>query len=509
MGQGIERTPTSNTVQVFGSGAFLSNIPLLPNEAQQVEVQFRLANNYPHPQGKILHVDLEQYREDAPAPQFMGGQRAEFNFNKLVLARQGGNWRYRDSGVDPGSGWTGMNYNDSEWPSGQAELGYGEGDEVTRIRSGPAGNQNITTWFRQTFALTDPALYRNLWLRLKAADSAVVYLNGTEVYRVNLPVGVPITPATPANGPVVGVAENTFFPVNLTFALPLLRIGSNVVAVEVHQASPSSPMLSFDLELFANLGTAQFPPRVVLVKPAEGSLLPVGRPVDLLADAVDPDGSFVFVSFFADGQPLGNRQQPPYSLIWSNPPPGRHQLSVVGFDASGLSSSDFAVVQVLSNLPPEVMITSPMMHASFKPGDPIPVSADAHDPDGTVQKVELYLRPHLAFTFWGSQVGTDTTDPFNFQPTAPAATGMYVLTAVATDDRGAWSQSDPMHIMVALPPTITIRSEPPMVVIDWTPPGAVLETAPTVLGPWTVLQNVVPPLRLNPQGQMYFRVSTP
>jgi hypothetical protein len=268
-------------------------------------------------------------------------------------------------------------------------------------------------------------------------------------------------------------------------------------------------MLSFDLEFFANLGTAAFPPNVLLTKPAGGSLFLSGKSIDLLADALDPDGSFVFVTFYADGHALGTRSQAPYSLTWTNPPPGRHQIAATAGDASGLSASAFAVIQVMTNLPPSVDILSPGMDSVYKPGDPIQVQVGASDPNDSVQKVDLYLRPHGAFTFWGNQVGSDNAAPYSFVFNAPAAPGPYVLTAVATDTLGAWNQSDPVHIMVEAPPSLTIRLEPPMVVVDWSPPEAILESAPTVLGPWTVMQNVSPPLRLNPQGQMFFRVHLP
>ena len=74
VGQGIERIATPNTVQILTADAFLSGVTMLSNEVQQVELQFRLNNNYPHPQGKILHVDLEQYVESGPAPLFIGGR---------------------------------------------------------------------------------------------------------------------------------------------------------------------------------------------------------------------------------------------------------------------------------------------------------------------------------------------------------------------------------------------------------------------------------------------------
>ena len=59
--------------------------------------------------------------------------------------------------------------------------------------------------------------------------------------------GGTITSSTRASGAIGGAAERTFQSVSLSAAL--LVAGDNVVAVEVHQASPTSSDISFDLEL--------------------------------------------------------------------------------------------------------------------------------------------------------------------------------------------------------------------------------------------------------------------
>ena len=57
---------------------------------------------------------------------------------------------------------------------------FGDGDEATTVSGG-----NITYLFRTTFMAGDAA--DELWLELLRDDSAVVYLNGVEVLRDNLP----------------------------------------------------------------------------------------------------------------------------------------------------------------------------------------------------------------------------------------------------------------------------------------------------------------------------------
>src|SRR6266496_4393275 len=60
------------------------------------------------------------------------------------LITSGATWKYLDTGVDPGTAWRGPGFDDSSWASGAAQLGFGDGDEVTVIRSGI-----VTAYFRK------------------------------------------------------------------------------------------------------------------------------------------------------------------------------------------------------------------------------------------------------------------------------------------------------------------------------------------------------------------------
>ena len=79
-------------------------------------------------------------------------------------------------------------------------------------------------------------------------DGAVVYLNGVEIFRSNMPTGA-IHNGTPAVDGVTGDEETNFHSKVISSAL--LLGGTNVVAAEVHQNGTNSSDLSFDLELFA------------------------------------------------------------------------------------------------------------------------------------------------------------------------------------------------------------------------------------------------------------------
>jgi hypothetical protein len=156
-------------------------------------------------------------------------------------------WKYLDDGSDQGSLWVGDGYDDSAWKSGAGQLGYGDGDETTVVGfGGPADNKAITTYFRTTFNVDDPAQVQALALRLIRDDGAVIYVNGIEVYRDNLPAGT-ITSTTTATNPIAGADESAWITAALNPAA--LRAGTNVIAVEIHQDRPDSSDISFDLEL--------------------------------------------------------------------------------------------------------------------------------------------------------------------------------------------------------------------------------------------------------------------
>ena len=160
-----------------------------------------------------------------------------------TLVPQGATWKYLDDGSDQGTAWTSLDFDDSAWASGPAQLGYGDGDEATVVGYGPdAEDKHITTYFRHTFTATAPSALR---LRLLRDDGAVVHLNGTEVFRTNLPSGT-IGHQTLAS--VCVWDEEGMFHEMVVSADHVVR-GRNVIAVEIHQCDPGSSDLSFDLEL--------------------------------------------------------------------------------------------------------------------------------------------------------------------------------------------------------------------------------------------------------------------
>ena len=178
------------------------------------------------------------------------GFAGKVNLNVSVdetIIPTGSIWKYLDDGSDQGTAWREIGFNDSSWSSGQAELGYGDGDEVTVVSYGPSSrNKYITTYFRHTFDLNDLPSDPYLRILLKRDDGAVVYINGTQVVRAVMPDDT-ISYLTPALTGVSGADEAKFYDYYSNSSL--LRVGKNVIAVEIHQVNKRNNDISFDLSL--------------------------------------------------------------------------------------------------------------------------------------------------------------------------------------------------------------------------------------------------------------------
>ena len=196
-----------------------------------------------------------------PGPNGMSAIANEMMFRIAAITQQtnvvmtqfiygGSVWRYFDQGLDLGTNWAQPGFDDSTWSQGAGRLGYNFPGIRTTVGYGPnSTNEYITTYFRHAFVVPGCVTYTNLNVRLNRADGAVVWLNGQELFRTNMPVG-PITyqsQATTAANVALDV-PNIYYPTNLPI-VPL-SAGTNIIAVEIHKNSPANTGLAFDLELF-------------------------------------------------------------------------------------------------------------------------------------------------------------------------------------------------------------------------------------------------------------------
>ncbi len=163
-------------------------------------------------------------------------------------------WKYLDNGTNQGTTWNTPTFNDAAWASGAAQLGYGDGDEATVVSYGSSSTAKyITTYFRKSFSVTNLSSYNFLKMQLMRDDGAVVYINGTEVFRSNMPTGT-ITYTSVATAAVAGTDESAWFSADLNTSS--IINGTNVIAVEIHQNVATSSDISFKLRLMAGYANA-------------------------------------------------------------------------------------------------------------------------------------------------------------------------------------------------------------------------------------------------------------
>lgn len=168
-----------------------------------------------------------------------------------TLVPEDATWSWWGADYSPPDDWTTPDYADADaWPSGPAPLGYGNGDEATEVDAGgdDPERRRVTTDFRTTFEVEDPAAFEALLLRVQRDDGAIAWINGHEVWRSNLPgPEAEVDLDTPATLTVWDWFETAW--VDTMVSPDVLVAGANVLAVEVHQASPESS----DLRLAATL----------------------------------------------------------------------------------------------------------------------------------------------------------------------------------------------------------------------------------------------------------------
>jgi len=184
---------------------------------------------------------------------------------------KGSAWHYFDGNAEPATNWMSLAYSDAGWSNGPALLGYGDPDIVTTIGFGPNPDDKYrTSYYRRDFAVSNAGELAWAQLRLLRDDGAIVYINGTEVYRNNMPTGS-VTFSTYSSGSGSN-DELTFF--EQVFSPALLFDGVNVAAVEVHQHKPDTSDSRFD---FALVTATEVP----LPEVTRGPYLQVGTPTNM------------------------------------------------------------------------------------------------------------------------------------------------------------------------------------------------------------------------------------
>ncbi len=161
----------------------------------------------------------------------------------VKLIASGDSWYYYDKIMPENEQWFFKFNPNFNWKKGYSELGYGDKDESTVIEYGANSEKKIiTSYFLKEINIPDPSLHVGYLLTMKVDDGAVVYLNGNEIWRINMPSGS-ITRNTLAEFRIINEKEERIH----TFIInpEMLISGENTIAVSVHQNNPNSTDCSF------------------------------------------------------------------------------------------------------------------------------------------------------------------------------------------------------------------------------------------------------------------------
>ncbi|TKJ38165.1 MAG: hypothetical protein CEE38_05250 [Planctomycetes bacterium B3_Pla] len=186
----------------------------------------------------------------------------KFPAREVPLIMAGEFWRYRKGVSEPDSAWNQTAFDDIGWLRGPTGIGMGDGDDRTvltdmrRINDDPETPEDegrpgyLSVYLRRTFQLDAESLAAigDLILRVDYDDGFRAYLNGVQVAMANLPGGRIVLYNTRATRSHEAGTPQDF---DITGQKGLLRIGENVLAIQVHNRTITNGDLSMIPELLS------------------------------------------------------------------------------------------------------------------------------------------------------------------------------------------------------------------------------------------------------------------
>eukprot|EP00746_Dinoflagellata_sp_MGD_P166519 gnl/MRDRNA2_/MRDRNA2_96456_c0_seq1.p1 gnl/MRDRNA2_/MRDRNA2_96456_c0~~gnl/MRDRNA2_/MRDRNA2_96456_c0_seq1.p1 ORF type:complete len:826 (+),score=131.00 gnl/MRDRNA2_/MRDRNA2_96456_c0_seq1:125-2602(+) len=189
-------------------------------------------------------------------------------------------------------------------------------------------------------------------------------------------------------------------------------------------------------------------PSVSLKSPNNGSHLPSGSRISIVANAQDPGsqkygiaGGIAKVEFFAGKCSVGVVSASPCSASFA-PSDGPYSLTAVVTDSDGNSATSQVVDVYVGNKPPEVALLSPSQQANVRSSEVVEMKAKASDPDGAISQVTFYAGDEKV------GIAKNHRHGFYVMSWKPKKAGAYTLQAVAIDGDGKSGRSKSVRVTV-------------------------------------------------------------
>jgi hypothetical protein len=158
------------------------------------------------------------------------------------------NWNYKIGVADIPLNWIEEDFDASLWSTAPGGFGYGDGDDNTII------DDVISVFMIREFEVLDREAILRVLLHADYDDGFVAYVNGVEVARKNLGLigqRVPYDETTPQYSEAAQVEG--LLPIGISISPHVLKIGSNKLAIQVHNHTATSSDLSSNFYLSVGL----------------------------------------------------------------------------------------------------------------------------------------------------------------------------------------------------------------------------------------------------------------
>lgn len=265
---------------------------------------------------------------------------------RLVLSNSAA-WRYRKGTGPPPTGWREPEFDDSNWDTGEAPIGYDPNIKLGTPLNDMRGNY-VAVFMRGAFELTNAAVISGVELESLYDDGFKLWINGRHIKDVNMDNG-----EVPYDRPARVTRESDNFElVDVTLPSNTLREGRNVVAVQFANGNlGSSSDCFFDCRLRVVVGpsgrgptpgrmnaaySAHIPPALRQV--AHAPRQPVsGEPVQVTIKATSKTGISSVTLEYQVLDPGGyiELSDPAYATQWTALP-----MNDAGLDGDAVAGDD-------------------------------------------------------------------------------------------------------------------------------------------------------------------------
>ncbi|MCX8156388.1 MAG: immunoglobulin domain-containing protein [Verrucomicrobiae bacterium] len=146
---------------------------------------------------------------------------------------------------------------------------------------------------------------------------------------------------------------------------------------------------------------AQEPFWINIVHPTNGQFIAhPSTPLPVTVQYFNAEGTVVRVDYYRGKTYVGESTNPPFTLVWSNPPAGTHLLRARATDNNAVSVWS-PTVEITINAAPQVTLARPREGELVALGLPLALTVTAADEDGSITNVTWYVDDRLAAQFTG------------------------------------------------------------------------------------------------------------